>query len=153
MSIPMNLEYGVNNTLLKSNLGTSISAMRVPTSPGWLIKFPPTVRRVWCGYSFWDILRSARWEFTPLWTTFSCPLIGLVIFPYRTMRYSITSWPTTPANPLFRLLFSSRNSEETAAMILFLIARCQFSWVMNSNQLCSQVSLIIFRAAYVAPVG
>ena len=52
MSILMDLAYGVDSILLKSNLDVSMSAMVVTTLPGQLIKFSPNVRCVQYGYAF-----------------------------------------------------------------------------------------------------
>ena len=52
MKILMGLEYGIDSTLLKSNLDSSMYAVEVPTLTGLLIKFMPTVRNVQYGSSF-----------------------------------------------------------------------------------------------------
>ena len=56
MSAHMNFVFFVDNTLLKMSLAIMRSAVGVVTSPGKLIKFPPTVSLVQCVSAFYGLI-------------------------------------------------------------------------------------------------
>ena len=56
MSAHMNFAFFVDNTLLKMSLAVMRSAVGVVTSPGKLIKFPPTVSLVRCVSAFYGLI-------------------------------------------------------------------------------------------------
>ena len=56
MSAHMNFAFFVDNTVLKMSLDVMRSAVGVVTSPGKLIKFPPTVSLVRCVSAFCGLI-------------------------------------------------------------------------------------------------
>jgi hypothetical protein len=90
MSIVVNCVPFVEITLLNSILATSISAVRVATSPGWLILSPPTVNHIWLGSAFLGLTKHVNCPYvmsflqsagTLCWEMNLIVLVGILMRP------------------------------------------------------------------------
>ena len=137
MSAHMNFAFFVDNTLLKMSLAVMISDVGVVTSPGKLIKFPPTVSMVQCSSAFCGLILAKVLPYVTVLpdSTFPLGMKKMVFVPdnilvptpcaSRTILFANEFYQMDLVGPLIRCLYSSDSPVVGSITTFFLIISLQ----------------------------